>query len=86
MLCPEVSGSVQGMAQPSTSSSLADLLTPAEVAALIRSHRRTVVDLIHAGAFPNAINKSRVVGNGARYLIPRADVDRYLQSLKVTAA
>lgn len=73
------------MPQTSSSSGPPALLKTHEVAAQLRCHRRTVLDLIQAGAFPNVIGNG-FIGRGARYLVPQADVDQYLASRKVSAA
>ena len=60
------------------------LRTPAQVAEELGMHRDTVYDLIHARAFPGAIDNGRT-GNGRRYRIPQSDVDSYRRSHLVAA-
>lgn len=54
------------------------LLTPAEAAAALSMHRKTVMGLIHLGELPS-INTSGKTGRGARYRVSARDVDAYIR-------
>jgi len=61
----------------------ARFLTPQQAGARIQLDRAAIIDLIHQGEL-NAVN----VGgqrNGARYRIDERDLDRWLQSRRVSA-
>ena len=58
------------------------LLTLAEVREQLRVSYARVINLVHEGEFPNAVNIGGE-GTGARYRVPQGDVDRFLESRRL---
>ena len=56
---------------------LPELLTTAEVAAIVREHQKTVARRIRAGQIPAC----RLPGHRGHYLVSRTDLDAYLAGL-----
>ena len=55
------------------------LLTVADVAGLLKVHKRTVLDLIAAGDL-RAVNVGGVRAHGARWRVAQRDLDNFLDS------
>lgn len=57
-------------------------LTPHDIAKTLQIGHIYVLDLIHAGAFPNVVNVGGE-GRGARYRIPPTDLELFIKARRV---